>query len=54
MLMPRGPRAWPIAGPGLAAPEGTRSLTCRRKDICWYIYVVDGSPLLLSLAEVGA
>ena len=33
MLIPRGPRAWPMAGPGRAVPEGTRSLTCRRKDM---------------------
>ena len=33
MLMPRGPSAWPMAGPGRAEPEGTLSLTWRRKDI---------------------
>ena len=33
MLMPRGPRAWPIAGPGLAVPAGTRILTVRTNDM---------------------
>lgn len=27
-----------MAGPGRAVPEGTRSLTCRRKDIGYYVY----------------
>lgn len=33
MLMPRGPRACPIAGPGLAVPAGTRILTVRTNDM---------------------
>ncbi len=33
MLIPSGPRAWPMAGPGRAVPDGTRSLTWRTKDI---------------------
>ena len=33
MLMPRGPKACPIAGPGLAVPAGTRILTVRTNDM---------------------
>jgi len=35
MLIPSGPRAWPMAGPGRAVPDGTRSLTWRTKDIVY-------------------
>lgn len=33
MLMPSGPKAWPIAGPGFAVPAGTRILTVRTNDM---------------------
>lgn len=33
MLMPRGPSACPIAGPGFAVPAGTRIRTVRTNDI---------------------
>lgn len=40
MLMPRGPSACPIAGPGFAVPAGTRIRTVRTNDIFCGLYAV--------------
>lgn len=37
MLTPNGPKAWPMAGPGLAVPAATRNLTIRTRDMSNYI-----------------
>ena len=40
MLIPSGPRAWPMAGPGRAAQDRTRSLTDLTRDIVVFVVVV--------------
>lgn len=55
ILIPRGPSACPIAGPGFAVPAGTRIRTVRTNDIFCGLYAAATELLLQSqrVAQLG-